>query len=192
LGTLRIEQAISECLDWLEATLDMAPSRFQHQELSPEAKESGSTVDPDEELDSDDEFNVGFDLEEMQELGRSLFFSEQEPEKDSAAPSHKCSSLDYDEDSLEYQEFDRLGAGQPIHMTKELDAEWKHRFPSNQDSMQQNKFAPFTSELDWRIAHWAVKDSASNNAFDRLLKIPEVYQALYQLKDSIFCRSKIV
>jgi hypothetical protein len=39
---------------------------------------------------------------------------------------------------------------------------------------EANKFAPFVSELDWRIAQWAVKDGPGHSAFDRLLEIPEV------------------
>ena len=36
------------------------------------------------------------------------------------------------------------------------------------------KFYPFNSELDWKIAQWAIKDGPGKNAFDRLLKIPGV------------------
>jgi hypothetical protein len=37
-----------------------------------------------------------------------------------------------------------------------------------------NPFFPFASELDWRIAQWAVKDGPGHSAFNRLLEIPEV------------------
>jgi hypothetical protein len=37
-----------------------------------------------------------------------------------------------------------------------------------------NPFAPFSSELDWRVAHWAVKDGPGHNAFNRFLEIPGV------------------
>jgi hypothetical protein len=38
-----------------------------------------------------------------------------------------------------------------------------------------NLYAPFASELDWRIAQWAVKDRPGQNAFfDGLLKISGV------------------
>lgn len=39
---------------------------------------------------------------------------------------------------------------------------------------EPHPFAPFSSELDWRVAQWAVKDGPGHNAFDRLLKIPGV------------------
>ena len=38
----------------------------------------------------------------------------------------------------------------------------------------ENPFFPFTSELDWKIGRWAVKDGPGHNAFDRLLQIPGV------------------
>ena len=39
---------------------------------------------------------------------------------------------------------------------------------------EPNPFAPFSSELDWRVAHWAVKDGPGHNALNRLLEIPGV------------------
>ncbi|KAF8964532.1 hypothetical protein BDZ97DRAFT_1757870 [Flammula alnicola] len=41
-----------------------------------------------------------------------------------------------------------------------------------------NPFAPFSSELDWRVAQWAVKDGPGHNAFNRLLEIPGVVEKL--------------
>jgi hypothetical protein len=39
---------------------------------------------------------------------------------------------------------------------------------------EPNQFAPFSSELDWRVAHWAVKDELGHNAFKQLLEISGV------------------
>lgn len=39
---------------------------------------------------------------------------------------------------------------------------------------EPNPFFPFASELDWRVAQWAVKDGPGHNAFNRLLAIPGV------------------
>lgn len=36
------------------------------------------------------------------------------------------------------------------------------------------RFHPFISELDWKIANWAIKDGPGHNAFNRLLNIPGV------------------
>jgi len=37
-----------------------------------------------------------------------------------------------------------------------------------------SNFYPFNSELDWRVAQWAVQDNPGQNALDRLLSIPGV------------------
>ena len=39
---------------------------------------------------------------------------------------------------------------------------------------EDSKYFPFSSELDWRVARWAIKDGPGHNAFDRLLEIPGV------------------
>ena len=39
---------------------------------------------------------------------------------------------------------------------------------------EPNPFFPFASELDWRVAQWAVKDGPGHSAFDQLLEIPGV------------------
>ena len=44
-------------------------------------------------------------------------------------------------------------------------------------------FFPFSSELDWRVAQWAVKDGPGHNAFNRLLEIPGVSSLI----DFFFC-----
>lgn len=43
-----------------------------------------------------------------------------------------------------------------------------------EEDEEPNQFAPFSSELDWRVAHWAVKDGPGHNAFNRFLEIPGV------------------
>ena len=35
-------------------------------------------------------------------------------------------------------------------------------------------FHPFNSDLDWRVAQWAIKDSPGQNVFDRFLSVPGV------------------
>jgi len=42
------------------------------------------------------------------------------------------------------------------------------------DSEEKSPFSPFHSELDWKIAEWAIKDGPGHKAFDRLLSIPGV------------------
>jgi hypothetical protein len=62
-----------------------------------------------------------------------------------------------------------------------------HSFQSNRDPNSDvemgddtNPFAPFLSELDWRVAQWAIKDSSGHKAFDRLLEIPGVSEIFTQ------------
>ncbi|KAJ7842674.1 hypothetical protein B0H14DRAFT_2359498 [Mycena olivaceomarginata] len=96
-------------------------------------------------------------------------------------------------------------AGQVIRMNDNLHAKWKRSFGGSalgldgdvemEDPDSPNVFAPFASELDWRIAEWVIKDGPGHKAFDRLLKIPGVreklglsYQnirGLHQIVDSI-------
>jgi hypothetical protein len=44
----------------------------------------------------------------------------------------------------------------------------------NMTETSNNSFHPFNSELDWRVAQWAIKDNPGHKAFDRLLSIPGV------------------
>ena len=50
-----------------------------------------------------------------------------------------------------------------------------------------SNFYPFNSELDWRVAQWAVQDSPGQNALDHLLSIPGVRLFLCDLFMLIFC-----
>ncbi|KAL1700331.1 hypothetical protein EV121DRAFT_214394, partial [Schizophyllum commune] len=45
-------------------------------------------------------------------------------------------------------------------------------------STESTRYLPFASELDWRIALWAVKEDVSQGAFNRLLAIPGVRDSL--------------
>ncbi|KAJ7822993.1 hypothetical protein B0H14DRAFT_3111039 [Mycena olivaceomarginata] len=74
-------------------------------------------------------------------------------------------------------------AGKVIRMSDDLYAKWAHSFGLEPDRDgdivmggldSPNGFAPFASELDWRIAQWVVKDGPGHKAFDRLLDIPGV------------------
>ena len=38
----------------------------------------------------------------------------------------------------------------------------------------RDPFEPFSSKLNWMVAHWAVKDGPGHNAFNRFLEIPGV------------------
>jgi hypothetical protein len=49
-----------------------------------------------------------------------------------------------------------------------------HRQAKNQSDYTANLFQPFFTELDWSVAHWAIKDNPGKSAFNRLLSIPGV------------------
>ncbi|KAJ7661850.1 hypothetical protein B0H17DRAFT_849402, partial [Mycena rosella] len=69
-----------------------------------------------------------------------------------------------------------------IRMNENLHAKWKRSFGlvdldgdiQMGGAESPNGFAPFSSELDWRIAEWVIKDDPGHKAFDRLLDIPGV------------------
>jgi hypothetical protein len=74
-------------------------------------------------------------------------------------------------------------AGRVIRMNDNLHEKWKHSFGlamdldgdvDMSDPDKINGFAPFASELDWRIADWVVKEGPGHKAFNRLLDIPGV------------------
>ncbi|PPQ76291.1 hypothetical protein CVT26_009707 [Gymnopilus dilepis] len=45
-----------------------------------------------------------------------------------------------------------------------------------------SSFFPFLSELDWKVAQWAIKDGPGQNALDRLLEIPGVSSISYLIE----------
>ncbi|KAJ7112281.1 hypothetical protein C8R44DRAFT_833175 [Mycena epipterygia] len=78
-------------------------------------------------------------------------------------------------------------AGKVIRMHDNLHAKWKRSFGLAMDGDGDvemggpdmlHGFAPFASELDWKIAEWVVKDGPGHKAFDRLLDIPGVREKL--------------
>ena len=91
--------------------------------------------------------------------------------------------LDEDDDSRVI--IDDEDAGQVIKMDESLHQRWQRllQLSGLPDSGQPqlppgaegpNPYAPFTSELEWRIARWAVLDGIGHSSLDRLLSIPGV------------------
>ncbi|KAJ3500836.1 hypothetical protein NLJ89_g9614 [Agrocybe chaxingu] len=48
-----------------------------------------------------------------------------------------------------------------------------------------NPFAPFATEMDWRVAKWVVEDGIGHQSFDRLLQIPGLWEKLGLSFDNI-------
>ncbi|KAJ7155600.1 hypothetical protein C8R46DRAFT_1004815 [Mycena filopes] len=101
--------------------------------------------------------------------------------------AHRANHLS-DTDNSRYVETHPT-AGFVIRMNDNLHAKWKCSFGlampldaegdvDMEDSSTVNGFAPFASELDWRIAEWVVKEGPGHKAFDRLLDIPGVREKL--------------
>lgn len=77
--------------------------------------------------------------------------------------------------------YDYEGAGQCIGIDKDAQTRWKTIFGKEGASYNfqpTNGYFPFASELDWKIAHWAITEKVSQTAMDKLLKIPEVVTLL--------------
>lgn len=101
-------------------------------------------------------------------------------------PRNTYYSLDDDEDKR--VEDIHPDAGQTIYMDKTVHQRWQDLFGPGKDregdvlmgegtflsSGRANGYAPFASELDWRVANWAIREGVGHNAFDRLLAIPGV------------------
>lgn len=93
--------------------------------------------------------------------------------------------LDDDDDERYVEEYE--GAGRIVRMKPELHRLWQEKFGGQQGREGEGGntgagasggkdafFAPFASELDWRVACWAVKDGIGHKSFDRFLAIPGV------------------
>ena len=100
-------------------------------------------------------------------------------------------TLDEDEDAR--VEDIHPTAGMVIRMDKHLHYRWQKLFKCNEENQNNdqdvdmgdgartddeqssiNPYAPFASELEWRVARWAVQDSIGHKSLDRLLAIPGV------------------
>ncbi|EGO04541.1 hypothetical protein SERLA73DRAFT_157688 [Serpula lacrymans var. lacrymans S7.3] len=57
-----------------------------------------------------------------------------------------------------------------------------HQFNQDDDEMDidlpYNRWALFSTELDWKFAHWALQEGVGQKSLDRLLVIPELSQRL--------------
>jgi hypothetical protein len=88
-----------------------------------------------------------------------------------------------EEDDQRVEDVDKT-AERVIGQDQKLYDRWKQIFGQNESFNmdvdgkpaveKQNPYTPFTSELDWRIARWAVKNNPGHKVFDQLLSIPRV------------------
>ena len=121
--------------------------------------------------------------EEMVEIGQAGPGPSTRDHRRSQAQTKKFRIHVLDEDDDSRFEVVNDSAGKVIKMDASIHARWQalsgndtmdvdqHRSPS---SSGDNMYAPFASELEWRVAKWAVMDGIGNNSLDRLLAIPGV------------------
>lgn len=106
-----------------------------------------------------------------------------------AQPRKTYLSLDDDEDTRVVNQHPT--AARVVKADQKLRDRWKAAFGKadeiidtegdvNMEEVSEdiNPYAPFASELDWKIAKWFVDEDPGHAAFDRLLKIPGVIQKL--------------
>lgn len=74
-------------------------------------------------------------------------------------------------------------AGQVIHMERTLHEKWRLLFrhedldgdaAMDDGASSEQQFSPFASELDWRVASWAVQEGIGHKCLNQLLAIPGV------------------
>jgi hypothetical protein len=76
------------------------------------------------------------------------------------------------------------GAGAVIRMDSSIHDRWKiahniqegdsENIMDSTSPLPSEMYAPFASEMDWKVAEWAVKEGIGHNSFDRFLAIPGV------------------
>jgi len=104
----------------------------------------------------------------------------------SGSNSHRWTSIHLDEsEDSQFIETPYPEAGYVTKVDDSLHLKWKRQFghldadEEGDVTMQDGEenlspFAPFASELDWRVASWVIKDGIGHKSFDRLLSIPGV------------------
>jgi len=67
------------------------------------------------------------------------------------------------------------GAVLPEGVEPNIRERWENLFGAETEDLPNTGYAPFSSRLDWEIAHWAVKENIGQGSLNRLLAIPEVW-----------------
>ena len=164
------------------------PGQFAEETVTQEVEAPMPSIDIDEDDDADpaiimqDHYDQLFDLLPSSNVGSNI---DKEP-----GPSgrHWHTPAEDEGDRDERIIIKHPTAGRIIRMDETLHECWKKIFRRNDidedvsmgggdDSNGEpddNKWAPFASELDWRVARWAVQEGVGHRSFDRLMAIPGV------------------
>ncbi|KII89509.1 hypothetical protein PLICRDRAFT_29724 [Plicaturopsis crispa FD-325 SS-3] len=153
--------------------------------------------------DVEDEFNAGlYDFIPLSEYRPHA----QESEAGPSTNHGRQDGLRLDDDEDVRCVIDHPTAGKVIRMDATLHRRWKELFggaggpdedvemgsPDGENEGNNHRFLPFATELDWRVACWAVKDGIGHKSFDRFLSIPGVREKLGLSYDNIRGLHKIV
>ncbi|THU79094.1 hypothetical protein K435DRAFT_562483, partial [Dendrothele bispora CBS 962.96] len=84
--------------------------------------------------------------------------------------------LDDEVDVREKAEYPDDTAGEPIGLDQSVHERWKKLFKGKASEMEDggDQFHPFSSELEWELARWAISEQVSQSSFNKLLEIPGV------------------
>ncbi|EGO30873.1 hypothetical protein SERLADRAFT_404854 [Serpula lacrymans var. lacrymans S7.9] len=106
-----------------------------------------------------------------------------DPEMQASSSCHPHSlhfNLDNNDDNDERVVEQNENAGKVIRVDLDAHNKWResfHQLHQDDDEMDvdlpDNRWAPFSTELDWKFAHWALQEGVGQKSLDRLLAIPE-------------------
>ncbi|EGN93464.1 hypothetical protein SERLA73DRAFT_78759 [Serpula lacrymans var. lacrymans S7.3] len=102
--------------------------------------------------------------------------------ENTAGPSLHQNSIVLDDNEDERIEVEHPTAGKVISMDKTLHQRWRREFIAaggdgkdvEMGEASDPKFFLFASEMDWRVACWAIQDGIGHQSFNWLLSIPGV------------------
>ena len=111
-----------------------------------------------------------------------------------ARSRHVVDAIHLDQGDDSRVEVVNTNAGWVLRMESTLHEKWHKQFGhKNEDvdmdgsSDDETDYAPFASEMDWKIANWVIKDGPGHAAFDRLLAIPDVSHHFTLYTMYIYC-----
>jgi hypothetical protein len=121
---------------------------------------------------------------------------EEDDAQQTAGPSRHANAMIYDREEDPQIEVVHPTAGRVIRMDATVHERWRRQFAGEyEDTVMKDvddveddekaKYHPFASELDWRLACWAVQEGIGHKSFDRLVAIPGVSFRIKDWMDSV-------